>query len=75
MQSIVDANNMLRKQLEDGLPVTNLMETWDYLQNQCAMFINSDLPGVRRDPNDTNIVFRWGEMHGPARAHCLCTQG
>ena len=32
--------------LERGLPTVNLMENWDFLQVQCAMYINSDLPGV-----------------------------
>eukprot|EP00798_Chlamydomonas_sp_ICE-L_P002153 gene2153-18203_t len=29
-----------------GLPVYNLMENWDFLQIQCAMLVNSDMPGV-----------------------------
>lgn len=32
--------------VESGLPIVNLMENWDFLQIQCAMYINSDLPGL-----------------------------
>ena len=37
---------LLLQGLEKGLPIVNLMENWDFLQVQCAMYINSDLPGV-----------------------------
>ena len=39
-------NNILRQGLEKGLPIVNLEENWDFLQVQCAMYINSDLPGL-----------------------------
>lgn len=32
--------------LDKGLAVNNLMENWDFLQLQCALYINSELPGV-----------------------------
>ena len=32
--------------IEKGLPMSNLIEHWDFLQLQCAMLINSDLPGI-----------------------------
>ena len=32
--------------MEKGLPIVNLMENWDFLQIQCALYINSDLPGL-----------------------------
>lgn len=34
------------KALEAGQPLTVIMEHWDFLQVQCAMYINSDLPGL-----------------------------
>ncbi|KAL4425069.1 hypothetical protein ABPG77_010383 [Micractinium sp. CCAP 211/92] len=46
LMQIVEVNNILRQGLEKGLPIVNLMENWDFLQIQCAMYINSDLPGL-----------------------------
>ncbi|PSC73949.1 DNA-directed RNA polymerase III subunit rpc1-like isoform X2 [Micractinium conductrix] len=46
LMQIVEVNNILRQGLEKGLPIVNLMENWDFLQVQCAMYINSDLPGL-----------------------------
>ena len=43
---IIEVNNVLRQGLEKGLAITNLMENWDFLQIQCAMYINSELPGL-----------------------------
>jgi DNA-directed RNA polymerase III subunit RPC1 len=37
---------VLRQGVEKGLPINQLMETWDYLQLQCALYINSEMPGV-----------------------------
>ncbi|KAG2499255.1 hypothetical protein HYH03_002834 [Edaphochlamys debaryana] len=46
LMQIIEVNNVLRQGLEKGLPISNLMENWDFLQVQCAMLINSDLPGL-----------------------------
>ena len=43
---IIEVNNVLRQGLEKGLTINNLMENWDFLQIQCAMYINSELPGL-----------------------------
>jgi DNA-directed RNA polymerase III subunit RPC1 len=43
---IVEVNNMLKQGLDKGLPISNLMDNWDSLQRECAMYINSDLPGL-----------------------------
>jgi len=32
--------------LDSGVQTTMLMDHWDYLQLQCAMYVNSDLPGI-----------------------------
>jgi len=37
---------VLRQGLEKGLAIMNFMEQWDFLQCQCAMYINSELPGL-----------------------------
>ena len=43
---IIDSNNNVRTALEKGMKMEMLMEQWDHLQTQCAMYINSDLPGL-----------------------------
>jgi DNA-directed RNA polymerase III subunit RPC1 len=46
LMQILEVNNVIKKGLEDGLGICNLMENWDFLQVQCAMYINDDLPGL-----------------------------
>ncbi|KAJ3332219.1 hypothetical protein HDU76_000926 [Blyttiomyces sp. JEL0837] len=46
VSEIIQVNTEIRAIIEDGFPPNKLMEHWDYLQLQCAMFITSDLPGV-----------------------------
>lgn len=46
LTEIVYTNAIIRDALEKGAPVHMLMEDWDFLQLQCAMYINSELPGV-----------------------------
>lgn len=46
LMQIIEVNNIVRLGLEKGLAVANLMEYWDFLQIQVAMYINSELPGV-----------------------------
>ena len=46
LMQIVEVNNILRQGLERGLPISNVAENWDFLQVQCAVYINSDLPGI-----------------------------
>ena len=58
VQQIIETNNVVRKALEEGLPIPTLMENWDFLQNQCAMEINSAMPGVRRDPSEASVHIR-----------------
>lgn len=40
-------NNALRVGLEKGVPIHNVMENWEFLQMQCALYINSELPGLQ----------------------------
>ena len=46
VSEIVDINTKIRTCLEDGSQTSLLMEYWDFLQLQCAMYITSDLPGI-----------------------------
>ena len=45
---IVAANMQLQLALEKGAPVINIIEHWDYLSLQIAMYINSDVPGLQK---------------------------
>lgn len=43
---IVDINAKIKACMEDGTQSSLLMEYWDFMQLQCAMYITSDLPGI-----------------------------
>ena len=45
---IVSANANLHTALLKGAPVQSIMEHWDYLSLQIAMYINSDVPGLQK---------------------------
>ncbi|EXJ94792.1 DNA-directed RNA polymerase III subunit RPC1 [Capronia coronata CBS 617.96] len=45
---IVAANNALKEAIEKGAPVQSIVEHWDYLSLQLAMYINSDVPGLAK---------------------------
>ncbi|KAI9893818.1 MAG: DNA-directed RNA polymerase III subunit RPC1 [Vezdaea aestivalis] len=43
---VIHMNNQIRLSIQNGAPITTLMEQWDYLQIQAAMYINSTVPGL-----------------------------
>eukprot|EP00002_Diphylleia_rotans_P015112 TRINITY_DN2924_c0_g2_i5.p1 TRINITY_DN2924_c0_g2~~TRINITY_DN2924_c0_g2_i5.p1 ORF type:complete len:1377 (-),score=291.09 TRINITY_DN2924_c0_g2_i5:73-4203(-) len=45
LAEITQINNTLRTAMEKGSYIQVVMENWDLLQLQCALYINSDLPG------------------------------
>ncbi|KAJ9657821.1 DNA-directed RNA polymerase III subunit C1 (rpo31) [Coniosporium apollinis] len=45
---IIQISSLIRAGLEKGQPVQVLMEQWEFLQLQIAMYINSDLPGLQQ---------------------------
>jgi DNA-directed RNA polymerase III subunit RPC1 len=45
---IIFANNSLREALEKGFPTPQIMEYWDYLSLNLAMYVNSDVPGLAK---------------------------
>ena len=47
---IVEANLFIKEGLRKGLQVNLIMELWDYLQLQIAVYISSDAPGLQKDP-------------------------
>lgn len=50
LSDIVTVNARIRSSLKEGGDMKLLMEHWDFLQLQCAMFVNADLPGVANTP-------------------------
>lgn len=48
---IVHMSSLLRQGLVNGQPIQTIMEQWDYLQVQVAMYINSDIPGLLQAGN------------------------
>ncbi|KAF2816470.1 DNA-directed RNA polymerase III subunit RPC1 [Mytilinidion resinicola] len=45
---IIHMSSLIRAGLEKGQPIQNLMEQWDFLQLQIAMYINSEVPGLQQ---------------------------
>lgn len=45
---IVQSNINLKNSLLKGAPVQTIMECWDYMQLQIAVYINSDVPGLNK---------------------------
>lgn len=46
LTEIIYTNIVIRDALQKGSPTNMIMEDWDFLQLQCAMYIHSELPGV-----------------------------
>ncbi|TKA40769.1 hypothetical protein B0A54_08039 [Friedmanniomyces endolithicus] len=46
---IVQINSYLKNALQQGQPIQKVMEIWEYLQVQVAMYIDGNLPGLGKD--------------------------
>ncbi|KAL3091836.1 hypothetical protein niasHS_004661 [Heterodera schachtii] len=46
LTEIMLINDILKKHKRDGAPMKTIAETWDHLQVQCALYINSELSGL-----------------------------
>ena len=46
---IIQMNNLLRATLTKGQPLSKVMELWDFVQIQIAMYIDGNLPGLGSD--------------------------
>uniref|UniRef100_A0A0N4Z3L6 DNA-directed RNA polymerase subunit n=1 Tax=Parastrongyloides trichosuri TaxID=131310 RepID=A0A0N4Z3L6_PARTI len=46
LTEIMLINEVIRKHMCDGAPMKLIAETWDHLQVQCALYINSELSGL-----------------------------
>jgi len=42
---IIFINNVLTTAIDKGATISNIVENWDFLQQQVAMYVNADLPG------------------------------
>ncbi|KAF2726289.1 beta and beta-prime subunits of DNA dependent RNA-polymerase [Polychaeton citri CBS 116435] len=53
---ILHVNNLIKAALTSGQTVTKLMEMWEFMQVQIAMYIDGNLPGLGKDgPYGKNI--------------------
>lgn len=52
---IIDINSIIRAGLRNGQPIQNIMEQWDYMQLQIAVYINSDVPGLKAQGFERSI--------------------
>jgi DNA-directed RNA polymerase III subunit RPC1 len=48
LSDIVYISSLIRSALQKGQPVQTIMEQWEYLQLQIAMYVNSDVPGLQQ---------------------------
>ena len=49
MADIIHVNTCIRQNIEKGGATGILKENWDFLQQVCAQYINSDMPGLPRN--------------------------
>ncbi|PGH14965.1 hypothetical protein AJ80_05728 [Polytolypa hystricis UAMH7299] len=45
---IIQSNINLKNAINKGAPVQTIIECWDYMQLQIAVYINSDVPGLQK---------------------------
>ncbi len=48
LQEIIEMNNALKMALDKGATMKMVAEDWEFLQIQCALFINGETPGIPR---------------------------
>ena len=48
LADIVWVSGMIRSALHKGTAIQTVMEQWEYLQTQIALYINSDIPGLQQ---------------------------
>ena len=48
LSDIVHINTLIKQGLSKGQPIQTIMEQWDFLQLQIAMYINSDVPSLQQ---------------------------
>lgn len=48
LADIVHISSLIRAALQKGQPIQGIVEHWDFLQLQIAMYVNSDVPGLQQ---------------------------
>lgn len=48
LADIVHISSLIRSALQKGQPIQTIMEQWEFLQLQIAMYVNSDVPGLQQ---------------------------
>ncbi|TVY56528.1 DNA-directed RNA polymerase III subunit RPC1 [Lachnellula cervina] len=55
LSDIVHISSLIRAALQKGQPLQTIVEQWDYLQLQIALYINSDVPNLQQVGNGKPI--------------------
>ncbi|KAL7268353.1 DNA-directed RNA polymerase III subunit C1 (rpo31) [Rhizina undulata] len=56
LTEIILMSSLIRTSLQSGQPIVTLMEQWDYMQAQIAMYIDSSLPSIQRNYSDIKPI-------------------
>ncbi|KAI1716490.1 RNA polymerase rpb1, domain 5 domain-containing protein [Ditylenchus destructor] len=56
LTEIMLINDVLKRHKRDGAPMKTISETWDHLQVQCALYINSELSGLPPDMQPKKVL-------------------
>ena len=67
IQQIVEMNNVLSQALTRGATFKMIVEDWDYMQAQVALFINGDVPGIPRSIAGTRFTRGLSAAQGKTR--------
>lgn len=54
LSDIIFANEVLKSAVEKGESMKSIFDDWQFLQLQCAMYINSNLPGIQKNIKISN---------------------
>lgn len=46
LTKIIHTNEIIKEDIQKGIPMDQLMNTWDFLQQLLALYINSEQPGL-----------------------------
>jgi hypothetical protein len=70
VQAVVDANTKLNTVMHEHTvrQIDILMERWDFLQLQCALFVNSDTPGLAKK-QDGGRSTRYASLSEPVSCY------
>jgi DNA-directed RNA polymerase III subunit RPC1 len=55
LAEIVHISSLIRAALQKGQPLQTIVEQWDFLQLQIALYINSDVPNLQQSSNGKPI--------------------